>query len=572
MTSLRMGEQPAWRLPHSSALRSRHLFGVALFWFLLGSAASADPSLHARTWTTMAGHADLLTVPTPPPVSRAWIEQVYSPASPGPVWFTSEGPRPATSVALDALRAAGDRGLVPEDYHVSALEREIEALRAGNREPDAVGRVDMAVTATMLRFLSDLRFGRVRPQQVEPHYRAPAKDATFAVDLRDAVARDRLAATIDAAEPAFPLYGRLKRLLANYRELAALPTIVLPPLAALRSKIVEGDAYSGVPKLRAQLVRLGDLAADSEWPTNDRYTGALADAVRRFQGRHGLQADGVLGKDTLAALNVPLTTRLTQITLSLERLRWLPQLPPGPLIAINIPSFQLWAFADASDLQHATLSMPVVVGRAMRTETPVFIGEMRFVEFSPYWNVPRSILRNELLPRIASDPSYLEREAMEVVSTSRDGRTYAAVDSTSIAALRSGEARLRQHPGARNALGGVKFGLANTMDIYLHATPASELFGRTRRDFSHGCIRVREPEALAQFVLQGKPEWTPVEIEAAMTSGVNRTVPLAAPFPVIVFYTTAVVDVDGRALFLADIYGHDRKLLDALRGAARVAR
>jgi murein L,D-transpeptidase YcbB/YkuD len=392
------------------------------------------------------------------------------------------------------------------------------------------------------------------------------------VDLRDAVARDRLAATIDAAEPAFPQYGRFKRLLAHYRDLAALPTIVLPPLASPRSKIVEGDAYSGVPALRAQLVRLGDLAADSEWPTNDRYTGALVDAVRRFQGRHGLQTDGVLGKDTLAALNVPLTTRLTQITLSLERLRWLPQLPPGPLIAINIPSFQLWAFADASDLQHATLSMAVVVGRAMRTETPVFIGEMRLVEFSPYWNVPRSILRNELLPRIASDATYLEREAMEVVSVSRDGRTYAAVDSTTIAALRSGEARLRQRPGPRNALGGVKFGLANTMDIYLHATPASELFERTRRDFSHGCIRVREPEALAQFVLQGRREWTAAEIEAAMTSGVNRTVPLAAPFPVIVFYTTAIVDVDGRALFLADVYGHDRKLLDALRGGARVAR
>ena len=134
-------------------------------------------------------------------------------------------------------------------------------------------------------------------------------------------------------------------------------------------------------------------------------------------------------------------------------------------------------------------------------------------------------------------------------------------------ALRSGEARLRQRPGARNALGGVKFVLPNTMDIYLHATPARELFERTRRDFSHGCIRVREPEALAQFVLQGQPEWTTAQIEAAMTSGVNRTVPLAAPIPVIVFYTTVIVDAEGRALFLPDIYGHDRKLR-ALRAAA----
>ncbi len=499
-------------------------------------------------------------------MSPAWIEQVYSSSNPDPVWFTADGPRADASVALQALRAAGERGLAPEDYDIGALEREIDALGGGDRDPDAVSRADAAMTVTMLQFLSDLRFGRVRPQQVEPHFRAPAKDAAFVAELRDAVARGRLAATIDAAEPAFPLYVRLKRLLATYRVLAAQPGIVLPPLASPRNKVVVGDAYVGVPALHAQLLRLGDLAADSAIPADDQYTPPLAEAVRRFQTRHGLEADGVLGKDTLGALNTPLTARLAQIRLSLERLRWLPQLQPGPLIAINIPSFRLWAFADASGAQPAILSMAVVVGRAMRTETPVFIGEMRFVEFSPYWNVPPSILRNELLPLLARDPSYLDHEDMEVVGTSSSGRVLAASGNELIAALRSGEARLRQRPGARNALGGVKFVLPNTMDIYLHATPARELFERTRRDFSHGCIRVREPEALAQFMLQGKPEWTTAQIEAAMTSGVNRTVPLAAPVPVIVFYTTVIVDGEGRALFLRDIYGHDSKLRDALRG------
>jgi len=563
--------QRAWKLPHCGALRPLRLFAAALFWILQGSASWADASLEPLLLAAAPGPPTSVPVSASPQVSQTWIEQVYSPANRGPVWFTAEGPRPAVRVALHALRAAGDRGLAPEDYDVGALERAMEALRSGNREPDAVARMDRAMTATMLRFLSDLRFGRVRPEEVEPHFRAPVKDAVFAGELREAVASDRLATAIDAAEPAFPLYGRLKRLLASYRALAALPSIVLPPLPPPRGKVVAGDAYAGAPALRAQLVRLGDLAADSAESTDEVYTETLADAVRRFQMRHGLQPDGVLGKETLAALNVPVTKRLTQIVLSLERLRWLPRLPPGPLIAINIPSFQLWAFADASDVQRATLSMPVVVGRAMRTETPVFIGEMRFVEFSPYWNVPPGILRNELLPRLASDPSYFEREAMEVVSTGRDGRTYAAGDGTSIAALRAGEARLRQRPGVRNALGGVKFVLPNTMDIYLHATPARELFARSRRDFSHGCVRVREPEALAQFVLRGKPEWTPGEIEAAMTSGVNRTVPLAAPVPVVVFYTTAIVDSDGRALFLADIYGHDRKLVNALGGGAHVA-
>jgi murein L,D-transpeptidase YcbB/YkuD len=211
--------------------------------------------------------------------------------------------------------------------------------------------------------------------------------------------------------------------------------------------------------------------------------------------------------------------------------------------------------------------MPVVVGKAMRSETPVFIGEMRYVEFSPYWNVPSGILRNELLPRLASDPTYLGREDMEIVSTRGDGPALAA--GAGIAALRSGDARLRQRPGPRNALGGVKFVLPNTMDIYLHATPARELFDRARRDFSHGCIRVREPGELALFVLRDRPEWTAAEIEAAMTSGVSRSVPLTSPIPVVVFYTTAIVDGEGRAHFLRDVYGHDRKLLDALRRAGR---
>jgi murein L,D-transpeptidase YcbB/YkuD len=504
-----------------------------------------------------------------PRVSSDWIERVYPAGNPEPVWFTAAAPRPATGVALQVLQAAGDQGLAPEDYDAGALEREIAALAGGSSDVAAIVRVDRALTAAFLQFLSDVRFGRVPPQQVAPHYRAPAKDAAFVGELRDAVARDRVTAMIDAAEPQLEVYGRLKRLLAHYRALAREPPAALPPLGAGQRKIAVGDAYAALPALTAVLARLGDLPPDAASSADDRYSAAVADAVRRFQARHGLQPDGILGRETLAALNVPLSERVTQIALSLERLRWLPAFAGGPLVAINIPSFELWAFADASPGHRAALSMPIVVGRALRTETPVFIGAMRFVEFSPYWNVPPSILRNELLPRLARDPSYAAREDMEVVSTSGAQRVYATVDVAAIAALRAGEARLRQRPGTKNALGGVKFVLPNTMDIYLHATPARELFERTRRDFSHGCIRLRDPQELAQFVLQGRPEWTPDAIAAAMGSGVNRIVPLARPVPVVVFYTTAIVDRAGRALFFADIYGHDRKLQDALARRAR---
>jgi murein L,D-transpeptidase YcbB/YkuD len=495
----------------------------------------------------------------------AWLTQVYPAADAAPVWFTDAGSRPSASAALAAMRSAADRGLRPADYDTGSLERAFGDAVAPGADADAIIRADVALTATFLRFVSDVRFGRVRPQQVEPHYRARTRDARFVAELRTAAATDGIETLIAAAAPALPVYARLEALLPRYRALAALPPIALTPLAAPRGKVVAGDRYPGVGQLHDLLVRLGDLPADAAPPVDERYTGALAAGVARFQARHGLAPDGVLGAQTIAALGVPLATRVTQIELALERMRWLPGFDDGRAIAINVPSFQLWAFADARDTGRATLSMPVIVGKAVQHETPIFIGEMRAVEFSPYWNVPRNILRNETLPRLARDPGYLQREDMELVGTRGDGRVLTQVDAATLDALRAGELRVRQRPGAKNALGGVKFVLPNTMEIYLHGTPARELFERTRRDFSHGCIRVRDPAALAAFVLQGRTEWTAEAIATAMASGHSRTVPLRAPIPVVVFYTTAIVDGAGRVLFLPDVYGHDRRLLEALR-------
>ncbi len=495
----------------------------------------------------------------------AWLARVYAASGGAPVWFGPDGPRPAVDAAMRALRSAADRGLEPRDREAAALERSIRSAAEPSAAPDALVRADVALTAAILRLLSDLHFGRVRPQAVEPFYRTRPRDARFVGELREAVAEDRLDALLAGAEPALPVYARLKAALPRYRALAESSVPPLPPLRSQRAKVVPGERYAGAAALHDVLVRLGDLPGDAARPVDDLYTDALAAGVSRFQARHGLAPDGVLGPQTLAALNEPLATRVAQIELAMERLRWLPEPAGGRVIAVNVPSFELWAFADARDTSRAALSMPVIVGKAVRHETPVFIGEMRAVEFSPYWNVPRNILRNETLPRLARDPGYLEREDMELVSTRGDGRVLTRVDPASLEALRAGELRVRQRPGARNALGGVKFVLPNSMEVYLHGTPARELFGRTRRDFSHGCIRVRDPAALAAFVLQDQPEWTSGAIEAAMASGRNRTVPLAAPIPVVIFYTTATVDAEGRAIFLPDVYGHDRRLIEALR-------
>jgi L,D-transpeptidase YcbB len=466
---------------------------------------------------------------------------------------------------LAELAAAPEHGLDPADYDVDWIDGEMRAIAAGDRTPERVARADVALTVAFFRLLSDLHRGRVSPERAGFKFSLGVKALDYAALLRGGMSTGRLHEVVLAAEPSFTLYRRLEQALARYRPLIAVSLSPLPDLPAGTRKVEPGGIYSGVAALSERLRLVGDLPATAEVPVSDRYEGALVEAVRAFQDRHGLKADGVLGRDTLAQLATPFATRVRQIELSLERLRWLPEFPGGPLIAVNIPSFRLWAFADAHDDRAAQLSMPVIVGRAVNArETPVFIGEMRYVEFSPYWNVPPTIQRSEIVPRLARDPGYWERENLEAVATDGKGAAIATFDAATLQGLQTGALRVRQRPGAKNALGGVKFVLPNTLDIYLHSTPAQELFEQTRRDFSHGCIRVADPPALAEFVLRDQPEWTNERIRTAMAAGKTSTVTLTQAIPVVLFYTTAIVDHAGRVLFQSDIYGYDRRLEQAL--------
>jgi murein L,D-transpeptidase YcbB/YkuD len=227
--------------------------------------------------------------------------------------------------------------------------------------------------------------------------------------------------------------------------------------------------------------------------------------------------------------------------------------------------FQLWAWDGVPPSGAPTLGMRAIVGRALRTRTPVFVDEMQAVTFRPYWNVPHSILRNELLPLIARDPLYLERHDMEIV---RGEGAHAAIVERSdeaLAQLRAGRLRVRQRPGPRNALGLVRFDFPNADNVYMHGTPTPELFSRTRRDFSHGCVRVEDPVTLATWALQGEPDWTRERVVAAMSGDISRSVNLSRPIQVILFYLTAVVmPEDGIVHFAQDLYGHDAKLQRAL--------
>jgi murein L,D-transpeptidase YcbB/YkuD len=288
------------------------------------------------------------------------------------------------------------------------------------------------------------------------------------------------------------------------------------------------------------------------------------EGVRRFQIRHGLEPDGVLGKGTQAALRVPVAWRVRQIELALERLRWLPDFGARRLVAINIPMFRLWAW-DSVPNDAPTLAMDVIVGRALSTQTPVFDEEMREVIFRPYWNVPGSILRNEILPLLERDPDYLRRQNMEIVRGPGDNAQQVETAADNLGLLRQGRLRVRQRPGPHNALGLVKFVFPNQENVYMHGTPAQTLFSRSRRDFSHGCVRVENPVALAEWALKENPEWTRDRIVSAMAATQSARVRLPRPIQVILFYTTAMVmPEDGTIHFADDIYRHDARLDRAL--------
>ncbi|QOY92776.1 L,D-transpeptidase family protein [Massilia sp. UMI-21] len=496
--------------------------------------------------------------PGPAPVdAQALAGRLYA-SGQAPHWL--EGGQHQARLALDLLAAAAEHGLDPAYYRSAELSDRLAALRG----PGDEAAFERALSTAVLQYLADLRAGRTRSP-----YR-PQGDALAGFDpvehLRQAVRSGGLAQAVETAAPALPLYRRVKETLARYRALAAdapewpaLPAGAGPTLAV-------GDAYAGAPALRARLRMLGDLGPEQEAGGEEAgrepvYTPALAAAVRRFQARHNLVEDGLLGPATRTALAVPPAQRALQLGLTLERLRWLPPLR-GRVVAVNVPTYRLWAFETGRDTTEP-LEMRVIVGKAAGTPTPLFIGQMRFLEFNPYWNVPRSIAIGEILPKLVRNPAYLRRNDMELVMP--DGRVLAQPNAVSLAALRAGAARIRQRPGPRNALGEVKFAMPNPMSIYLHSTSAKELFDKARRDLSHGCIRVEHAAELAQFVLADPANWGPGQVAAAMQPGPTRTVALAAPVPVILFYATAVTDQHGRALFAEDIYGRDRHLAKALR-------
>jgi len=479
-----------------------------------------------------AGQAELLAIVTAGELPELrWprfgdlqveVSEFYSSVGYSLAWIRSSAPTSQARGVIELLKSSVRKGLDPEDYDGPRWTARVQSLDHGGSPSDSILlRFDIGLTVSVMRYLSDLHRGRV--SQRAQHFMLDVKNSEF--DLSEFL-RLRVinAADIETAlaevEPPFPTYRRTIHALQTYLALANSDDGTFLPV--LSKPIDPGDRDPGVPRLTRLLRLLGDLPQQGvTTAAPELYQESLVEGVKRFQQRHGLDPNGRIDPETLRALNTPLRRRVRQLELTLERWRWLPRTFQPPAIAVNIPEFRLRA---VDQNYRWILSMKVVVGKAYGHQTPVFASELRSITFRPSWNVPLAIQRDELLPEVEKDPLYLS--ANSYVITDSSGRAVVAADPADNEArekLRSGELRLRQEPGPDNALDLIRFDLSDSFDIYLHGTPATELFSRSRRDFSHGCIRVEDPLALAVWVLRDNPEWTTDRMRTVM-SGEKQSV------------------------------------------------
>ncbi len=478
-------------------------------------------------------------------------------------WIRNNRVTPQAVTMIQIFKQASLKGLNPEDYDASRWDGRLAKIQRATSPPSDAGLVsfDLALTVCAMRYISALRIGRVNPQRLRFSFDAGSTKYDLSGFIRsDVLPASDFNAVLAKLEPQYLGYQRAEAKLATYIKLASEGDG--QPLPVPDKGVRPGKPYAGMAQLVWRLRELGDLSTDYVPPANAvTYDGAVVDAVKRFQRRHGLDRDGVLGKGTIAQLNTPLSFRVQQLQLTLERYRWLPPGFPEPPIVVNIPEFRLRTLRR----QPASfLSMKVVVGKAYGHHTPVLSGYMRYLIFRPYWNVPISIQRAELIPKIERDSNYLAENDFEVVDTDRTVVTDGTVSDDVLDGLRSGALNIRQKPGPKNALGLVKFIFPNSYNVYLHGTPAVELFSRARRDISHGCIRVENPAALAEWVLRGRPEWDTARIQAVMNGDQTARVNLKQPIPVLIIYSTGVVEPDGEVQFFQDIYDDDASLKKAL--------
>jgi murein L,D-transpeptidase YcbB/YkuD len=446
---------------------------------------------------------------------------------------------------LVRVASSHEDGLCPMRYNVPALRDRTAVDRPF--AADHAATLDVDLSTALLRYALHLGLGHPASDDRASSARSLDVLSTFHAMRRP----ETVQAAVAALGSPHPEYWQLRRALATLR--AAVLRGGWPSLPAdLFLRPNDTAAFASLLALAERLQLGGDLTR--AWPGDEQpnvYAGALVEGVRRFQTRHGLVVDGIVGPRTVAALNVPASARLEQIETNMDRWRRVPDDLGRRHVRVNIPEFRVRVFQDGM----AILGMRAIVGRPA-TQTPVFSDRIRYLVFHPYWNVPDSIVRNEIAPAAADDPSYVAEQNFEVLSGWEDDAELIDPASVDWEAERLG-LRIRQRPGPENALGRVKFMFPNRYSVYLHDTPATWLFDRSQRALSHGCVRVAHPESLAETLLADTGGWEAEQVAQAMTAGERVTVALDAPVPVHLLYFTAWADAAGAIHFRDDVYGRD---------------
>lgn len=490
------------------------------------------------------------------------LPQFYSLQEFTPSWITNSGLRKQAYHLVQTIKAAEFEGLNPQDYHLD----EIEILLKDFKEPpvkiasipiEKMVELELLLTDAFFLYTSHVSSGRVNPETIHSEWTFKNKKVDLIRILQDSIRKGKIADAIETVQPQSQDYRRLKKALIAYKKIAENGRWPRTPKGPIMKK---GDRGDRIAILQSRLVISGDLKPTKR-DNSDVFGETLKKAVLKFQKRHGLAEDGIVGRATLSALNVSVNARLKQIKLNMERWRWLQRDFGSRYLLVNIADFRLSVIEKRSSI----LKMRVVVGKNFR-RTPVFVDKMTYMVTNPFWNIPHKLARDDFLSRIKKDPDFLKNQKIRVYESWKYGAQQ--IDAESVNWKMLGEKnffyKLVQEPGPLNALGRIKFMFPNKFSVYLHDTPAKHLFNIKKRNFSSGCIRIEKPIELATYLLQDDPNWTRQKILDAIDSLGTKIIRLPKPIPIWILYFTAWVDEGGIVHFRNDVYHRDRQLAKAL--------
>jgi murein L,D-transpeptidase YcbB/YkuD len=458
------------------------------------------------------------------------IKEFYSGRNHAYAWYTGNRLIEQAGNLADRVKNLKNEGITQEAPYRNTLDSLLYAKATG--KPDL--KLELMLTANYFVFAKLAWEGMDPAISKSSQWYLPRKKMSYTAYLDSLIKAPQKASK--TAAPVYRQYDLLKKHLSRYRELEKTDT--WQPITGTAKSYRKGDSAELIGEVKKRLFKLGDFKGDT---LNDMYNEALETSMKQFQARHGLTADGSIGKGTLNEMNVPLDRRIRQILVNMERSRWLPVHMDSVYLGVNIPEFKLHVYNADSLLW----SCNVVVGQSVH-RTVIFSGEMKYVVFSPYWNVPESIVRNEIMPAMKRNAGYIKNHKMEITG------------------YNGGIPNVRQKPGPQNSLGLVKFLFPNSYNIYLHDSPAKSLFNESSRAFSHGCIRVGEPFKLASFLLQNDDKWNDEKIKKSMQRGTEQYVTLKHKIPVFIAYFTAFTDRNNLLNFRKDIYSRDEALAKML--------